>query len=136
MDSETLRSHIQAKHEKSPTTEPFPCELCGLVLATFNLLKEHVDKHHPSGKTHCQYCDFCVEDEEAFQSHIVESHSEVVIMHNLAKQMDHLSDGFAQFENFKSEFSEVLKSLFDNQHMIEQELFVLRNNLPNNNTTD
>ena len=82
MDSETLRSHIQAKHEKSTTTdEPFPYEICGLVLATFKHLKEHMDNHQPSGKTHCQYCDFSVEDEEAFQSHIVESHAEVVIMH-------------------------------------------------------
>ena len=41
-DMTTLENHIQSKHP----TEPFPCESCGLVLANYPLLQEHMKSSH------------------------------------------------------------------------------------------
>ena len=46
----------------------------------------------------------------------------------MAKEVEKLTDGFASLESFKLELSNVLKSLFDNQNIIKQEMFVIRNN--------
>ena len=129
MDMATLGSHIQSKHINPSYTEPFPCEGCGLVLATFNLLQEHVNTHHSPAQHNCKYCDFQGENEELFESHLVESHAEVVIIHSLAKQIEDLSDRFTQVEHHKLELSNVLKSLFDNQNIIRQEMFLIRNDM-------
>ena len=131
IDVKTLKLHIKTKHENPSAIEPFPCEVCGFVLANFNLLQQHVKEHTPV-KWNCQYCDFTAGDQESLQCHMVEGHEEIAILCNMAKQVDKLSDGFASFENFKSEISNVLKSLFDNQHILKQELFVIRNNQANN----
>ena len=84
----------------------------------FNLLQEPMDNHHPLGKTDCQYCDFCCEDADILQKHMFESHPDVVIIHNMAKQVENLADGFTQFEHLKSELSNNVKSLFENQNKI------------------
>ena len=131
IDVKTLKLHVKTKHENPSAIEPFPCEVCGLVLANFNLLQQHV-KEHTSVKFNCQYCDFTTGDQESLQRHMVESHEEIAILCNMAKQVDKLSDGFASLENFKSEISNVLKDLFDNQHILEQELFLIRNNQASN----
>ena len=127
-----LLEHMNGVHSKKSTPkapEPFPCGSCGLVLATFNLLQDHMNIHHPLGKTDCQYCDFCCEDDDILRSHMVESHPDVVMLHNMARQVENLADGFTELEHFKSELSNTLKSLFDNQNKIQQELFLIRNNL-------
>ena len=132
VDKDDLRVHIQDEHKKAPCPEPFPCEKCGLVLANFNHLQDHVNNHHPSGEVNCQYCDFCGGSEEILQSHMLESHTDVVILHTMAKQVEDfkdLADGFTKFEHFKSELSNALKSLFDNQNKLQQELFLIRNSL-------
>ena len=129
MDPKTFKLHVQSKHEETPPIEPFPCEKCGLVLAIFYLLQEHVKEHTPV-TMHCQHCDFSAEDQESLQSHMFESHEGIAILCNTAKQVDKLSDSFASFEHFKSEISNVLKSLFDNQHILKQEMFLIRNNQP------
>ena len=90
VNNATLGSHIQSKHNKPSYTEPFPCEGCGLVLASFNLLQEHVNTHHSPVQHNCKYCDFRGGDEELFDSHLVESHAEVVILHSMAKQVEEL----------------------------------------------
>ena len=61
---------------------------------------------------------------------MIEAHNEIAILCNMAKQVDKLTDSFATFENFKSEMSNVLKSIFDNQHILKQEMFLIRNNQP------
>ena len=125
----TLGLHIESKHNKPSYTEPFPCEVCGLVLANFNLLQEHMNTQHSQAQHNCRYCDFRGGDAELFESHLVESHEEYVILHSMAKQVEDLSDRFTQFEHLKLELSTVLKSLFDNQNIIKQEMFVIRNDM-------
>jgi hypothetical protein len=129
MDVKTLKLHIQTKHENPSPIEPFPCDLCGLVLANFNLLQQHVKEHTPV-KFSCQYCDSTEGNQESLQCHMIKAHNEIAILCNMAKPMDKLTDNFASFENFKSELSSVLKSLFDNQHILKQEMFLIRNNQP------
>ena len=34
VESDNLRVHIQTEHTKAPSSEPFPCERCGLVLVS------------------------------------------------------------------------------------------------------
>ena len=129
LDRDELGVHIQDKHEKAPCSEPFPCERCGLVLATFNLLQDHVNNHHPPGKVNCQYCDFCGGDEKILKCHVMETHNDVVLLHTMARQVEDLADDLTQFEHFKAELSNTLKLLFANQNKIQQELFLIRNNL-------
>ena len=74
VDDKTLNDHIQAKHSSSPEVDPFPCERCGLVMATFPLLQEHVNIHHKSITMQCKYCAFSSENEESQQEHLITNH--------------------------------------------------------------
>ena len=57
---------------------------------------------------------------------MMEVHSEMVVLHTESKQVSELCESFAGFETFKLELTNVLKSLFENQNQIKQELFLLR----------
>ena len=46
----------------------------------------------------------------------------------MAQQVNNMTDGFLLFETFKTELSNVLKTLLDNQNSVKQELFLIRNN--------
>ena len=87
-------------------------------------------KEHTPVKFSCQYCDSTEGNQESLQCHMIKAHNEIAILCNMAKRVDKLTDNFASFENFKSELSSVLKSLFDNQHILKQEMFLIRNNQP------
>ena len=52
-----LESHVKVVHTKS-LPEPFPCEVCGLVLATFELLESHLTSHAVPTAIQCKRCDF------------------------------------------------------------------------------
>ena len=129
MDINTFKLHVKKTHEKPSAIEPFPCEVCGLVVANFNLLQQHMKEHTPV-EFNCQYCDFMAGDQESIQYHMFESHNEIAILCNMAKQVDKLTDGFESFEKFKLEISNTLKSLFENQNILKQEMFLIRNNQP------
>ena len=110
---------------------PFSCEICGLVLANFNLLQEHVAHLHKTTSEHCKYCDHTVENREALQTHLIEAHEELVILHTMANQVNQLDDGAKHFETFKIEVMSLLKSMYENQNVMRQELFLIRNNQEN-----
>ena len=59
---------------------------------------------------------------------MIEVHEDIVILHSMAQQVNHISGSFELFETFKAELSGVLKSLFDAHNTVKQELFVVRNN--------
>ena len=86
---------MSAKHR---SIDPFPCEVCGLVLADYEGLQEHILKHHKPQKVNCHYCENTVEDNEALQNHMIEMHPDVVIVHTMAKQVDQLTDDSASFD--------------------------------------
>ena len=58
---------------------------------------------------------------------MIEEHQELYILHTMASQIDSFRDSFASFETFKVELTNVLKTIFDNQNTIKQELFLIRN---------
>ena len=47
----------------------------------------------------------------------------------MANQVNDLHEHNNMFETFKQEMTDILKSLFDNQNIMRQELFLLRNKL-------
>ena len=54
-----LEKHIKSKHMRHNSSEPFPCNRCGLVLVSFSLLQEHSQKFHMS----TQSIQSCVQSE-------------------------------------------------------------------------
>ena len=123
-----IDKHFQAVHENTSTMEPFPCEVCGLVLANFEVLQDHMDSRHNQLKVNCRYCDYEAKDEESWHGHLVDKHEEYVILHSMAKQVDHLTDGSESFDKFKVDVLDTLKAILENQNQIKQEMFLIRNN--------
>ena len=135
VDDISLKDHLQAEHARPSRFEPFPCEKCGLVLATFHLLQEHMNSHKNSVAHKCRFCDFLAENEDSIQEHIIKDHEELVILHSMAKQVDVLTFKAVELDTFKSDINGMLKillenqkSIMDNQTTIKQELFLIRNN--------
>ena len=56
-----LKNHAQGVHT---TNEPLPCEVCGLALADFNPMRQHVNKLHKMEGMNCRCCDYAVKDVE------------------------------------------------------------------------
>ena len=216
-----LKKHIEithlnnrAEHEKS-SIETFPCQTCGLVLASVHLLQEHIISHQPQAypcakcndifssegslnlhlaslhaenadiphpehdapnedsgddespplvaaptnincdqcsfvavdvqaiqihiqndhkEEHCQYCEHVANDRDELKDHMYEKHEDVIMVHTMAQQMNHISESFSLFETFKNEMSDVLRSILNNQNNIlnnqnsmKQEMFLIRN---------
>ena len=58
---------------------------------------------------------------------MIDSHEEVVMLHTIAQEVENVSNNFATFETFKLELTNTLKSVFENQNILKQELFLIRN---------
>ena len=90
---------------------------------------------HPSLKESCNYCEFECSDNEGLQCHMIDIHGEIVILHTMGKQVNELSENFgerfASLETFKLEVTNVLKSLFQNQNMMKEELLKNQNQMKN-----
>ena len=84
-DEISLKEHTDSMHTMP---EPFPCDLCGLVLANYLLLQNHVINEHTPTVISCQYCEFTTDDKETLQTHMIENHEEVVVLYTMAKQVD------------------------------------------------
>ena len=124
-----MKDHADAIHKPSQQTETFPCEWFGLVFGDFSLLEKHVQTfHHVAMPEKCHCCDKTFDNKEDLKSQMIESHEELVIMHNIAQHVENLTDNFSQFETFKLEMEDVLKKLLSNQNILQQELFLIRNN--------
>ena len=96
-------------HEVSP--EPFPCEICGLVLATFDLLKQHTTSCHTETKKTCKYCDYTTDTKEDQMEHLIKEHEDVVILHTTACQVDTMTNKLESLDNFKLEVMSLLEKL-------------------------
>ena len=79
-DETSLKEHTDSTH-KIP--EPFPCDLCGLVLANYLLLHNHINNDHTPTLISCQYCEFTTDDKENLQTHMVDTHEEVVVLYTI-----------------------------------------------------
>ena len=129
-DVESLNNHIRAKgfpnHTNSP--EPFPCEICGLVMATFDLLKKHMTTFHSPSIEACRYCDHRAVSKDDLQEHLIENHEDIVILHTMASEVNSIHDKFNSLDSFKQEVMSLLAKLFSSHNEIKQELFLVRNN--------
>ena len=120
-ESFDLEKHISDCHT------PSQCHLCGLSLASKNILREHVDQYHSETSTSCNYCNFVANNDDILKSHMYDCHSEIVIIHTVAQQIDNIHESSREFEAFKAEVTATLKQICETQVQIKQELFVLRN---------
>ena len=132
-DQEYLNNHSSSEHTYAPRFEPFPCELCGLVIATFELLQQHMNTHNLESWEKCRYCNFTVKDKQSLEDHMISVHEDIVILHSLARQLDKLSasseHSSESLNTFKEEMTSTLKALFDNQTILKQEMFLIRNSI-------
>ena len=78
---------------------------------------------------HCKYSSVNAESQ---QEHLITNHEEYVILHTMAKQVDTLSDSSSSLDNFKSEVFSTLRAILENQNIMRQELFLVRNNTNTN----
>ena len=138
-DEDILNEHEGRKHNK----QPYPCDVCGLVLANSTLLQEHKITIH---KQSCRYCNFTAKTSEDLEEHLIYHHEEYIILHSMAKQMDRISAQFntvetfgkqlSTYETFMADILSVLKSLQEGQNVMKQELFILRNSQHNTKKKD
>ena len=126
-----IEKHFKSEHDKQ---EPFPCQMCGLVLANFVLLQEHVEQVHTPVRYSCNFCNFSTSTKEDVQSHLNDDHEEFIILHNMAAQVNDVHGKFGELGNFCTNVTNMLKVLMDNQVEMKQELFLIRNNVSTQNT--
>ena len=134
LDNNTLVKHRETEHKSSPILqEPFPCEYCGIVFGSFHLLQEHVTAVHSGtvGES-CEHCSFRAKSKETFQDHMIQEHKEVVILHTIGSQVDHLTDEFAHLKAGNNELINLLKKLIENQEGMQKVL----NNIQNKSKID
>ena len=122
VDKSSLEAHVKSVHE----IEPFPCEVCRLVLANFTLLKEHMSQVHTSLQG-CRYCSFTSTSKDDFETHLVENHGDNIILHSMATEVHVLREKFGELETLSEKLANTMKSVLDSQNEIKQELFLLRN---------
>ena len=125
-DTESLNNHIRSTHEIS--AEPFPCNICGLVLATFDLLQNHMISFHTPTIGVCKYCEHRTNSEEDLKEHMLEDHEDILLLHTMASQVDSIENKVNSFDGFKQEVMGLLAKLFSSHNEIKQELFLVRNN--------
>ena len=125
-DTESLNNHIRSIHEISD--EPFPCNICGLVLATFDLLQHHMINFHTPTIGVCKYCEHRTNSEEELKEHMLEKHEDILVLHTMASQVDTIEKKVNSFDCFRQEVMGLLAKLFSSHNEIKQELFLVRNN--------
>ena len=125
---EEIKEHLDKEHglketNHNNTSDLFPCNECGFVLATFNQLQKHVTSHHTQN---CRYCDYKAKNNEELECHMVEEHEDIILLHSMAKHVENLSNGFEKQESFRTELCQILKSLFDNQEILDKKLSLIQ----------
>ena len=109
--------------KSSPTSEK--CDQCSFTAEDVSALVKHIRSKH--SMEHCQSCDHVALDKDDLQTHMIEEHEELVILHTMAQQVNNISESFNLFETFKVELGNVVKSLLETQNAVKQELFLIRN---------
>ena len=128
-DTNTLNNHIEVTHMPSKQDVSLPCEWCDLHFSNINLLQDHTLKYHTPKPENCQYCDKKFKTKEEFKSHMEEAHEEVMILFNMANQVNQLTGEVAKYK-------ELLKQVLENQTEMKQELFIIRNEQTKNLTVN
>ena len=106
-----------------------------LVLGSFKLLEDHMKQVHTSEQQSCEYCCFRSASKEEFQSHFIEKHPNIVILHTAGSQVNDLTEKFVELETLNVQQAKVIQTLLENQNIMKQELFLIRNVLAMQQTT-
>ena len=83
---------------------------------------------HDIPSLHCQHCGITAKNENDLQEHNIQFHTNTVILHTLAKQVDDVYDGLTQTEPFQKSTLDLLNKIISSQNEVKQELFVVRTN--------
>ena len=119
--SNVLQRHLSGMNKSTESaSEPswIKCDQCEFITRHIPVMITHIRTEH--GKVPCDYCKVFAKNEEDLKMHVLEKHPEIVMIHNMAQQMNYVNQNVASFEN-------VLKTILDNQNSMKQELFLLRN---------
>ena len=122
-----INNHMQAEHK-----EPFPCQICGLVLATFSMLEEHINNFHTPKSEACKYCDQTFGTENEVKEHTIKEHEDVMMVQTMFLQINDLTEKFETHDSFKTEVLSMLKVLCENQTEMKKEMISLKNIIAEN----
>ena len=122
---EYLLIYLNANHKENyaPVNKDFQVrrDLCEFVSELHMQTVHRVEK--------CDFCDYSKRDTKILKEYVYEKHPEVVMLHTMAGQINGISESLTVFGNFKMACENTLKTILENQNILKQELFVIKNNL-------
>ena len=68
-------------------------------------------------------------NESTLKDHVYEKHPEIIMFHTIAGQVNDMADKCETFDNFKSHCLTSLNTIIENQNILKQEIFIIRNQL-------
>ena len=120
----TLKNHICNNHEVNTETKCNQCDFkCNDVTAFItHILNAH---RNNSEVVHCPHCEYKSIDMESMNNHIETDHVEIALLGHVALNQTAMSKNF---EQFKGELTSILNKIIDDQNIVKQELFIVRQN--------
>ena len=117
-----FETHICNPHPATPDVYCDQCDFKSTNVKDFvaHLLKEH---KHFLGTYRCSLCDFESIERKPLDDHVEEFHGMLVIMNGLAKNQAYVGESF---DKFRDEVSIALKKIIEDNNIMKQELFILR----------
>ena len=148
--NQDLDFHITEKHdqladdtvnineEKSQKSEEEPnkangtgikCDKCDFVADEIPVFISHIRTGHTDIGEDCQYCDHVAKSEEYLEAHMYDKHTEIVMVHAMAKQMNEVSYRMEHLETFKVELGNAIKLILDSQNSMRREVLDYQNSI-------
>ena len=140
-DLQTLKSHINTIHIDPVTPlnstdgievlkeDIFQCDKCLYEGTTSDLERHSRNKHSSNLRFNCDRCSLTFISKDKLKDHVLDNHEESVMMHTMASQIDQLHSIVPEIDVFKTDLTDILQKRFDNQNILKQELFLIKNNL-------
>ena len=100
---------------------PPKCDKCDFVANAIPAFIAHIRTGHTDVGDHCQYCDHVAKNTEYLDAHMYDKHAVIVMLHNMATQINDNSNRFEKFETIKVELGNAIKLLLDTQNSVKQE---------------
>ena len=76
-------------------------------------------------KYKCSFCEFETETQKTLNTHMVNYHDIIIAMNGLAENQNNIG---RKFDNFKDEIMSALRRIIEDNIILKQELFILRQN--------
>ena len=120
-----MKTHGQNEVETSQMDGRTCCDQCDFSSVNLPEFITHLqDKHKQKPElVHCRHCEFKAINKQSLYDHIEMDHIEFAMLASVtASQSEMRSD----FEVFKGELTNVLNKIVDDQNILKQELFIIR----------